>query len=45
MDSEDVLDIDLWMVPKGDAFGVTEIITHTVNGEPRFTYTQVTPIE
>jgi len=37
-DSNDVLDIDFWMVPKGDKLEVTDTKIHKVNGEARYTY-------
>ncbi len=36
--SQEVLDIDFWMVPKGSKLEVTETRIHKVNGEPRYTY-------
>jgi hypothetical protein len=37
-DSKDVLDIDFWMVPKGNELDVIHTKIHKVNGEPRYTY-------
>jgi hypothetical protein len=37
-DSKDVLDIDFWMVPKGNKLEVIDTKIHKVNGEPRYTY-------
>jgi hypothetical protein len=37
-DSKDVLDIDFWMVPKGNKLEVTDTKIHKVNGEPRYGY-------
>ena len=34
----DVLDIDFWMVPKGNQLEVTDTKIHKVNGEARYTY-------
>jgi hypothetical protein len=36
--SEDVLDIDFWMVPKGNKLEVIDTKIHKVNGEPRYGY-------
>ena len=41
-DGKDLLDIDFWMVPKGDKLEVTDTKIHKVNGEPRYTYEGVT---
>jgi hypothetical protein len=38
LDSPDVLDIDFWLVPKGDNFLVIDTKIHKVNGKPRYTY-------
>jgi hypothetical protein len=38
VDSNDVLDIDFWMVRKGDKLEVTETKIHKLNGEPRYQY-------
>jgi hypothetical protein len=37
-DSNDLLDIDFWMVEKGKKLEVIDTRIHKVNGEPRFTY-------
>ncbi|HVN23966.1 MAG TPA: hypothetical protein VMT71_08335 [Syntrophorhabdales bacterium] len=37
-DGKDLLDIDFWMVPKGDKLEVIDTKIHKVNGEPRYTY-------
>ncbi len=37
-DSNDVLDIDFWMVPHGHELTVTDTKIHKLNGEPRYTY-------
>jgi hypothetical protein len=37
-DSKDTLDIDFWMVPKGEKLEVIETKIHKVNGEPRYTF-------
>jgi len=37
-DSQDVLDIDFWMVPKGKKLEVIDTKIHKVNGEPRYGY-------
>ena len=37
-DSKDVLDIDFWMVAKGNKLEVIDTKIHKVNGEPRFAY-------
>jgi hypothetical protein len=37
-DSKDVLDIDFWMVPKGNKLDVSDTKIHKVNGEPRYGY-------
>ncbi|GFE56265.1 hypothetical protein [Geobacter sp. AOG1] len=37
-EGKDVLDIDFWMVLKGDKLEVTDTKIHKVNGEPRYTY-------
>ncbi len=36
--SDDVLDLDFWLEPSGDALKVTATKIHKVNGKPRFTY-------
>jgi hypothetical protein len=36
--SKDVLDIDFWMVSKGNKLEVIDTKIHKVNGEPRFGY-------
>jgi hypothetical protein len=38
VDSKDVLDIDFWMVQKGDRLEVTDTKIHKMNGEPRYQY-------
>jgi hypothetical protein len=38
VDDKDLLDIDFWMVPKGDKLEVTDTKIHKVNGEARYTY-------
>jgi len=38
VDSKDTLDIDFWMVPKGNKLEVIETRIHKVNGEPRYTF-------
>jgi hypothetical protein len=38
VEGKDVLDIDFWMVPKGDGLEVIDTRIHKVNGEPRFGY-------
>jgi hypothetical protein len=38
VNSKDILDIDFWMVPKGDKLEVVETKIHKVNGEPRYTF-------
>ncbi len=38
VDSKDVLDIDFWMVQKGDKLEVTDTKIHKLNGEPRYQY-------
>ena len=35
---DDVLDIDFWMMKKGNRFEVIDTKIHKVNGEPRYTY-------
>jgi hypothetical protein len=37
-ESNDVLDIDFWMVAKGNKLQVVDTKIHKVNGEPRYTY-------
>ncbi len=37
-DTQDVLDIDFWMVSKGKKLEVIDTKIHKVNGEPRYTY-------
>jgi hypothetical protein len=37
-EGKDVIDIDFWMVPKGDKLEVIDTKIHKVNGEPRYTY-------
>ncbi len=37
-DSKDVLDIDFWMVSKGNKLEVIDTKIHKVNGEPRYGY-------
>jgi len=37
-ESGDVLDIDFWMVTKGNKLQVVDTKIHKVNGEPRYTY-------
>ncbi|HEY6008389.1 MAG TPA: hypothetical protein VIU40_08710 [Geobacteraceae bacterium] len=38
VDSPDILDIDFWMVKKGDGLEVIDSRIHKLNGKPRFTY-------
>lgn len=38
VEGKDVLDIDFWMVPKGDRLEVTDTKIHKLNGEPRYGY-------
>jgi len=38
VDGKDLLDIDFWMVPKGDKLEVIDTKIHKVNGEARYTY-------
>jgi hypothetical protein len=38
VDGKDVLDIDFWMVSKGNNLEVIDTKIHKVNGEPRYTY-------
>ena len=38
LDSIDVLDIDFWMVPKGNKLEVIDTKIHKVNGVPRYGY-------
>ena len=38
VDGPDVLDIDFWLVPKGDKLQVIDTKIHKVNGEARYTY-------
>ncbi len=38
VDGKDLLDIDFWMVPKGDKLEVIDTKLHKVNGEARYTY-------
>lgn len=46
-DGKDLLDIDFWMVPKGDKLEVIDTKIHKVNGEQRYTYegTQIKEIK
>jgi hypothetical protein len=37
-EGKEVIDIDFWMVPKGDKLEVIETKIHKVNGKPRYTY-------
>lgn len=37
-EGKDILDIDFWMVHKGDKLEVIDTKIHKVNGEPRYTY-------
>ena len=37
-EGQEVIDIDFWMVPKGDKLEVIDTKIHKVNGEPRYTY-------
>ncbi len=37
-ESADLLDLDFWMVKKGNTFEVIDTKIHKVNGEPRYTY-------
>lgn len=41
VDSNDVLDVDFWMVHKGGKLEVTDTKIHKVNGEPRYTYERI----
>jgi hypothetical protein len=47
MESEDILDIDLWLVPAGDRLMVEEVKIHKLNGKARYTYegTKIKPID
>jgi len=47
IDSDDVLDIDFWMVLDRDKLEVIDTKIHKLNGKPRFTYegTEIKPIE
>ncbi|KAF0215999.1 MAG: hypothetical protein FD174_3892 [Geobacteraceae bacterium] len=38
VDGKDILDIDFWMVPKGDGLEVIDTRIHKLNGEPRYGY-------
>jgi hypothetical protein len=38
VDGKDLLDIDFWMVPKGDNLEVIDTKLHKVNGQARYTY-------
>lgn len=38
VEGKDVLDIDFWMVPKGDKLEVTDTKIHKLNGQPRYGY-------
>jgi hypothetical protein len=38
VDSEDLLDIDFWMVRDGNGLKVIDTKIHKLNGKPRFTY-------
>ena len=38
IEGKDVIDVDFWMVPKGDKLVVIDTKIHKVNGEPRYTY-------
>ncbi len=38
VEGKDLLDIDFWMVPKGDRLEVIDTKIHKVNGEPRYSY-------
>jgi hypothetical protein len=38
VDGKDLLDIDFWMVPKGDKLEVIDTKLHKVNGQARYTY-------
>jgi hypothetical protein len=38
LDGPDVLDIDFWMVPRGNTLVVIDTKIHKVNGKPRYTY-------
>ena len=42
LDGKDVLDIDFWMVPKGNKLEVIDTKIHKVNGEPRYGYEGIT---
>lgn len=46
-DSEDVLDIDFWMVPEGAKLKVVDTKIHKLNGKPRYGYEgiEVKPIK
>ncbi|RPJ08089.1 MAG: hypothetical protein EHM36_05930 [Deltaproteobacteria bacterium] len=37
-EGNDVLDLDFWMVPKGNTLEVIDTKVHKVNGEPRYGY-------
>jgi hypothetical protein len=41
LDSIDVLDIDFWMVPKGNKLEVIDTKIHKVNGVPRYGYEEI----
>ena len=38
VDSNDILDIDFWLVPEGNNLKVVDTKIHKLNGEPRYTY-------
>jgi hypothetical protein len=38
LDGPDVLDIDFWLVPRGNELQVIDTRIHKVNGMPRYTY-------
>jgi hypothetical protein len=46
-DSNDVLDIDFWMVRDGNKLKVIDTKIHKLNGKPRFTYEgiEIKPVE
>jgi hypothetical protein len=47
VDSDDVLDIDFWMVPADHALKVIDTKIHKLNGKPRYTYegVEIKPIK
>jgi len=38
VDSNDVLDLDFWLVPEGKKLKVIDTKIHKINGEPRYSY-------